>query len=128
MMDYGPGRSSRPRQRGTRRAREPLTLKSRSRRTFSRCKRKLCAGQGQSHGVRIRGWAITDTLSRSGRGLGGDSRPSFSGGGKTPGGHGQETKAARAESGSPLRQDYRKMRPWSKPGTAPVVLIHEMSG
>ena len=29
----------------------------------------------------------------------------------------------------PWRQDYRKMRPWSKPGTpAPVSLIHEMSG
>jgi hypothetical protein len=29
----------------------------------------------------------------------------------------------------PWRQDYRKMRPWSKPGTpAPVLLIHEMSG
>jgi hypothetical protein len=28
----------------------------------------------------------------------------------------------------PWRQDYRKMRPWSKPGTPPVSLIHEMSG
>jgi len=29
----------------------------------------------------------------------------------------------------PWRQDYRKMRPWSKPGApAPVPLIHEMSG
>src|ERR1700694_1068265 len=28
----------------------------------------------------------------------------------------------------PWRQDYRKMRPWSKPGTLPGSLIHEMSG
>ena len=28
----------------------------------------------------------------------------------------------------PWRQDYRKMRPWSKPGTSPVSWIHEMSG
>jgi hypothetical protein len=28
----------------------------------------------------------------------------------------------------PWRQDYRKMRPWGKPGSPPVSLIHEMSG
>ena len=61
----------------------------------------LCAGQGQSHGVRMGGWAITDSLSRQGGGMEGDSGPTSSGR-KTNGGHGQETKAAHAPSGSPL--------------------------
>src|SRR6202030_2759179 len=63
---------------------------------------ELCAGQGQSHSVRMGRRALADSLSRSGGELGGDCRSGSSGGGKKQRGQGQETKAAHAQSRSPL--------------------------
>src|SRR5208282_2913587 len=62
----------------------------------------VCPGQGQSHGVRMGRRALADSLSRSSGELGGNSRPSSSSGGNARRGHGQESKAAHAQSGSPL--------------------------
>ena len=76
-------------------------------------------------GLRMGGRALADPLSRSAGGLGGDSRASS---GCSPRGYGPETKAAHAQSGSPLAAGfYRTLRPWSKPGTPTVSLIHELS-
>jgi hypothetical protein len=68
------------------------------------------AGQGQSHGVRMGGRAITDSLSQSGGGLGGDSGPGSSSGRKTQGDHAQETKAAYSQSRSPLAAPLEQTR------------------
>jgi len=77
---------------------------------------ELCAGQGQSHGVRIAEGRLQDSLSPSGDGLGGDSRPGCSSGGKISGGQDLRNKnRPRPKRITPWRQDYRKM-PWSKPG------------
>jgi hypothetical protein len=38
----------------------------------------------------------------------------------------EQQKPATPIANHPWRQEYRKMRPWSKPGQVP--LIHEMSG
>jgi hypothetical protein len=39
----------------------------------------------------------------------------------------QKQKPPTPKADHPWRRDYRKMRPWSKPGTPPVSLMHEMS-
>ena len=68
---FSSGNRTSPRQRLGGAARQPIFPSASS-------SPELCAGQGQSHGVRMGGWAITDSLSRSGGELGGDSRPSSS--------------------------------------------------
>jgi hypothetical protein len=40
----------------------------------------------------------------------------------------KKQKPPTPQADHPWRQDYRKMRPWSKPGKPPVVLTHAMSG
>ena len=40
----------------------------------------------------------------------------------------KKTKPPTPSADHPWRQGYRKLRPWIKPGTPPVSLIHEMSG
>jgi hypothetical protein len=39
----------------------------------------------------------------------------------------QKQKLPTPQADHPWRQDYRKMRPWSKPGKPPVVLLYAMS-
>jgi hypothetical protein len=39
----------------------------------------------------------------------------------------QKQKPPTPKADHPWRRDYRKMRPWSKPGTPPMSLMHEMS-
>ena len=80
----------------------------------------VCAGQGQSHGVRMGRRALADSLSRSGCELGGDSRPSSSSGCNPRGGHGPlkaHGKAAHAQKRiTPFPSgDHRKMRPGASP-------------
>ena len=82
----------------------------------------VCAGQGQSHGVRMGGRAIRDSLSRQGGGLGGDTRPGSSSGSKTQGGHGQEPEDAHSQSGSPLAAGLSQDAPLEQAGdTASIV-------